>query len=566
MKKTKNIFFYLSCMTLLLVLFQNFTFQVPHNVASNDVKKMGAVGDGITDDTEAIQNALDLAGTIIFPAGTFIVKPLFVRSNTTIVFDRHTVLMAQTGFKRLDSLLNINNVSNIKIYGNGGTIKMAKHEYVAQEGRITYNYTLTDCTKEQLAVGDSNCRPFHSEWRHGVSILTSSNVFIQNLTSRDSGGDGFSVGGKNSLTPNPSTHIYLKDLVADNNFRNGLAIINCQGCAVVGGVFKNTNGSNPQFGIDLEPNPGFPQYLSDINLVNVRTEGNIGGGLSLVMTESVNEVSIKVKNFTSTNDGRRGGIFFANGHVDNSQPGHIEVENARILFPSGPGVNFLRWGLNAPRVKLKDVKVRNPGMKELASQRYTAGFLIEIAKKAKEGAGNIQFMDCSATDGRIPAAMLTPFLFWNGSSNYFMENISVTNAVGGNWTAQTFVPALIRGKYKQVDFSYLNPPVIPMMSMAIDTTFNGSILTNEHPLGRAPKITLPSLGSGVVSSGFTVTFKVTKSGGNIWILPNGADTIQGFSGAAGIVAHNSGSSITLTSIGTNQWQVTNIQGDWKNIK
>jgi hypothetical protein len=53
----------------------------------HDVRNYGAVGNGTTDDTVAIQAAIDAAttngGTVLFPAGTFIAAALVVKSNVT---------------------------------------------------------------------------------------------------------------------------------------------------------------------------------------------------------------------------------------------------------------------------------------------------------------------------------------------------------------------------------------------------------------------------------------------------------------------------------------------------
>lgn len=54
-----------------------------------DVKKYGAIGDGITNDTKAIQNAINAAnnkggGTIYFPCGTYLTDTLTIYSNITL--------------------------------------------------------------------------------------------------------------------------------------------------------------------------------------------------------------------------------------------------------------------------------------------------------------------------------------------------------------------------------------------------------------------------------------------------------------------------------------------------
>src|SRR5271167_2481650 len=64
-----------------------------------NVREFGAKGDGKTLDTAAIQKALDECGnagggTVQFPSGTYLSKPVFLRSNTTVELDTGAVLQA----------------------------------------------------------------------------------------------------------------------------------------------------------------------------------------------------------------------------------------------------------------------------------------------------------------------------------------------------------------------------------------------------------------------------------------------------------------------------------------
>ena len=61
-----------------------FSFQTPGETFALNVKDFGAVGDGVTDDTRAIQAAIHMlpeGGRLIFPAGTYLSLPLTLKSH-----------------------------------------------------------------------------------------------------------------------------------------------------------------------------------------------------------------------------------------------------------------------------------------------------------------------------------------------------------------------------------------------------------------------------------------------------------------------------------------------------
>lgn len=61
-----------------------------------DVKTFGAVGDGVHDDTRAIQtaiNCLPVGGLLRFPAGTYLTAPLNLKSHITLEFTEGAVLL-----------------------------------------------------------------------------------------------------------------------------------------------------------------------------------------------------------------------------------------------------------------------------------------------------------------------------------------------------------------------------------------------------------------------------------------------------------------------------------------
>ena len=76
------------------------SFGLPLCAATFNVRELGATGDGKNFDTAAIQKALDACrasgGTVEFPAGTYLSRPLKIYSKTTFQLDANSTLFAST--------------------------------------------------------------------------------------------------------------------------------------------------------------------------------------------------------------------------------------------------------------------------------------------------------------------------------------------------------------------------------------------------------------------------------------------------------------------------------------
>lgn len=75
------------------------TFKTRSETAFVDVRKFGAVGDGETDDTRAIQMALSTVpenSTIYFGEGRYRTTSLFFKSNITVYLDKGAVILGET--------------------------------------------------------------------------------------------------------------------------------------------------------------------------------------------------------------------------------------------------------------------------------------------------------------------------------------------------------------------------------------------------------------------------------------------------------------------------------------
>lgn len=72
------------------------TFTTKSETACISVKDFGAVGDGVTDDTDAIQGAIHYCppgGRVTVPAGVYMVRPLVMKSDLTVELKEGAVLL-----------------------------------------------------------------------------------------------------------------------------------------------------------------------------------------------------------------------------------------------------------------------------------------------------------------------------------------------------------------------------------------------------------------------------------------------------------------------------------------
>ena len=217
-----------------------------------NVKKKGAKGDGKANDTKEIQEAINevagTGGTVYVPNGTYMVRAtgkgrLRLRSKMTLKLADGAVLKVIPNRARSYSVLKIGKATDVNVIG--GTLL---GDRFAHEGKA-------------------------GEWGMGIRIGPEvKRITIMGVTTKDMWGDGFYVGG--------ATDVAFCSVVADHNRRQGLSIVNAKRLLVTNSVFKNTRGTRPSAGIDIEPNKP-DQRAVNIRIENSKFIHNAGGGIMI---------------------------------------------------------------------------------------------------------------------------------------------------------------------------------------------------------------------------------------------------------------------------------------------
>ena len=290
------------------------------------------------DSTRFLQAALDSGlPKIIIDAkkdGPWFTLPLQGRSNQTIVFEEGAYIVAKRGEYKdpyTSRLITFSQCSNVVIRGHSADtcgFRMWRDDY---DDRVMYKW---------------------SEWRHGIQILSCEDVTLDRISSNFSGGDGLYIadaGGKGATREQhlpECRNIVVRRCLFDRNYRQGISVIAADGLWIEDTVMSNTQGTDPQAGVDFEPNEPW-QCLKNIVLKGCKSIDNWGMAFDiLTIKHDRTSESLDIRFIDCESIGGLHAFRYGNS----SRDPEVLVDDGRITFD---GCRFARSRKNAVKITRK---------------------------------------------------------------------------------------------------------------------------------------------------------------------------------------------------------------------
>ena len=337
------------------------------------------------DATESMQAAIDSCAERIIVENMgqpWVITTIELPSNKEVVFEPGAVVKAKRGEFRGkgDCLFRAAGRKDLTLRGTGATFRMHKSDYHKPPYEL-------------------------AEWRHALSIRGCENVTIEGLTILESGGDGIYLGAGSNRETN--RNVTIRNVVCDGNNRQGISVITAENLLIEGCVFRNTQGTAPQAGIDFEPNHSEERLVNCV-LQNCRSENNDGHAYHIYLghlNEQSAPVSIRFQDCSSKGCRRYSTyVGVANRHGKRTVRGTIEYVGCRFEADAIGGVYVRGNEADGCRVRF----VRCEVIRRDEKPAGLAPITIEAPRRLDLDVGNIEIGDCIIRDTlvRQPLALV----------------------------------------------------------------------------------------------------------------------------------------------------------------
>jgi hypothetical protein len=295
------------------------------------------------DATDTLQAAINSkAKRLIIPnqGSDWIVRPLKLAGDQELILEKGVTITAKRGEYRArnDCVFTAKDVSNLTIRGYGATVRMHKDDYIVGLTLANLGWNRWYGPYEK------------AEWRMALSLRRATNVKVLGLSLRDSGGDGIYIDG--------CRDVHIRDVLCDNNYRQGISVISVDGLLVENSRFNNTWGTPPSSGVDIEPDDP-DQVVKRVVFRDCRFEDNYGDGIEILLgrqSQATPDVSIL---FDNCHVASRRGSGIRVSKIADRPKGLVEFRSCTVENTEAYGIKVQDKSTLGARVRFVDCTLRN---------------------------------------------------------------------------------------------------------------------------------------------------------------------------------------------------------------
>lgn len=238
----------------------------------------GAKGDGVSDDRDAINNAVKVSEKVFFDGSK--TYALLAYKDDIIVDKRSGIIVKD----------------NTTLDGNQCTLKIINYNNLGYNAICCYDVDNVSINNFNI-IGDRNKETESSknESGYGIGIHGSRNITVNNCYTCNCMGDGIYIGSKSNNTGDEFTskHIVVQNCKSENNYRNALSLICCDDVRFYNSEFIN---EGYYVTIDLEPNHNYESIKNVVFDSCIITNESITSSFMLDDTVDSSIVEVKIKN------------------------------------------------------------------------------------------------------------------------------------------------------------------------------------------------------------------------------------------------------------------------------
>jgi len=368
-----------------------------NNLAVN-VKDYGAVGDGVTDDTAAIQSAIDSgARMVLFPSGIYSVSSTLTLSSSIIIQSDGAKIVSSisTGSPAISITASSVNIYGLEIQGIGNSSYIAANDLIKVSGtnnspaaptyvsdviiRDCYLHGCGDSGIYGIYVSDSkfNNNRIRNVGRSGIKLLSplrcsASDNNILNVAPGDGGGDAYGIYFSKMSTP------FIEDPEPQNCACNNNVVANVPswvGLDTHGGRNMTFSGNSIK---DCKMGITFTKADDGAGTEIAAVQNSVIVGNTMIGTNELPGIvvtGLQSDGLYALNNTITGNSIYNYGDPANSNSGAINIDAAKVTSITGnsiiyPGACGVSIGAYTYSTTITGNSIKDPWSNTVTAPRY----------------------------------------------------------------------------------------------------------------------------------------------------------------------------------------------------